>query len=176
MKKLLGVAVLLALPGCSAKWEATSGEEFLEKFKSAAAARDGDTIWMMLSAPSRQRLVGSVRAEVELAQKDPDAKLRLRKAAGIDTDPTAMEAEKLAILLASRPLVGDRAIAEARFKEERKETAKIWGQDEPVECVVLVVEVPGGATEEWLLQKEGKYLKWDLEATARRAPPAKVKP
>lgn len=67
------ILAVFTLPGCHARHEATSGNEFFRKIRTAALARDTDTMLRMMTREARDRLLNLARMRIRIAEGRTDA-------------------------------------------------------------------------------------------------------
>jgi hypothetical protein len=159
MKRLL-LALPILVAACKKPHEATSGKEFLEKFKKASQNKDAETLWKMMSKRTQEAGLVRARASIETAKKDPDIAKYLRDTMGI-ADPANVDPTVFAIASLKKWLEAEGAAeaAKVRFIEEKKEG----------DLVIVVSEQEGKGRDELVLVTEDGYLKLDSEASGRRS-------
>lgn len=156
MKRWLPFAALIAILGCKAKHEASTGKEWLEKFQAAAEKKDGETCWKMISKDSRAQFIESVKQIREIVKAGGEGAQMFKADWQLEKDISTYSDEELAKIMLMK-------------KEQSMKSAYV---EEKVEgSLVLLTLERGGRKEKLALVKEEKYLRYDLKATMEKNAP-----
>jgi hypothetical protein len=153
MRRAHLLATLALFAGCRAKHEASSGKEWLEKFQSAAQARDADTCWKMVSKDTQRLFVESVRQIREITKQGGEGAEMLRRDFGLEKridDYSDVE-------LAQRMLMRKEQTLKSAFVEEKSEG----------KLVFLTID-RAGTRETMALVEEDGCLRYDMKATLEK--------
>jgi len=156
---ILVLPAVAAIGSCRAKHEASTGKEFFEKMRKAEKDQDAETLWKMMSKNTQEALVQRAKSELDDAKGSTEAKDNLKKLAGVEADPMAMD-----------PLALAKAILKKRLELEagRSEKIKLLEEKTEGDKIILVTQEEGQEREETVLIKEDGFLRADFQATAAR--------
>jgi len=146
------VLLLLLLPGCRGKREATTGREFLERISTALREPDPSGFWKLMSEDTRRFMIEIVQQRVEVAKIKEQERTALTEDAGGEL--ASQDPEKLA----ARVFHSKMARSRYEFVDEREEGGQV---------VVRYRGVAKGV-QEWILVREEGGLRLNLRASMKR--------
>ncbi len=166
---LFALLLPLLAAACNAGSNATTGTEFLEKFKEAVKEKEAKTLWKMLSKKTQDLLKNELKQEIQKGYHNAATKTKLLNEfekvdwhGDEEKDLREIDAEELYLDRLQRQLNSGTAYRE--FKSYRFVEEKPEGNG-----VLLTVRDTGDRKIGIVLILEDDYLKYDQELTMRHA-------
>ncbi len=168
---LIRIIPLFVIPflllACGSSSDATTGKEFLEKFKAAMKEKEASTIWDMLSKNTQLLFKTEMEQEITTGYYSGTTKERLlQEFQGVrwtgegEKDLRKIKPKTLYLDRLQRQLKNQIAFSPFRNYHYLRENPKGKG-------IILFVKNAGGAETGIALVFEGDYLKYDQELTAQ---------